>query len=142
MAKLCRTIVLGLLLAGVALPLTADSKVDHPAWVKKPDEQTLSLYYPVRAQFKNADGIAVIVCRVIQDGQLSGCRAVEESPVDHGFGDAALSLVSHFQLAGRTPSGKSTFGMKVKIPVRFSAKRPHKSPTPATPRSQVLSEMK
>jgi protein TonB len=142
-AKLCRTITLALLLAGVAFPLTADPKADSPAWVKKPDEQTLSRHYPVRAQFKNTPGMAMLECQVIADGLLSKCRIVAQTPVDYGFGEAAMSLVPHFQLAARTPSGKSTFGMKVKIPVRFHVSRPHKpEPPPAKQGPQVLSEMK
>jgi TonB family protein len=119
-------------LAGVAVPLSAGPNKDHPQWVKKPDEATLSQYYPVRAQFRNTDGRAVIECRVLADGKLSSCIVIEQTPADFGFGDAALSLAPHFQLSKYTPSGKLTAGIKIRIPLRFNAKAKPKPPEPAT----------
>jgi TonB family protein len=121
-------------LAGVAVPLSAGpkSKGDQPLWVKKPDEATLSQHYPVRAQFRNTDGRAVIECRVLADGNLSACVVIEQTPIDFGFGDAALSLARHFQLAKYTPAGKLTAGIKIRIPLRFNAKAKPKPPEPTT----------
>lgn len=111
--------MLAVTLAGIATPLLAASP-DSPGWIRKPDAYTLSRHYPVRAQFKSVDGKAVVECHIGKGGFLADCAVLEESPGDFGFGEAALNVAKTCQLAEKTPSGISTIGLKVRIPIRFA----------------------
>lgn len=110
---------LALTLAGFATPLLA-ANPDSPQWIRKPDAYNLSKHYPVKAQFKSVDGKAVVECHIGKGGFLTDCAVMEESPSNFGFGDAALNVAKTCQLAERTPSGISTIGLKVRIPIRFA----------------------
>lgn len=111
--------MLAVILAGSATPLLA-ANPDSPEWIRKPDAYTLSRHYPVRAQFKSMDGRAVVECHIGQGGFLADCKILEEDPSNFGFGEAALNVAKTCQLSERTPSGISTVGLKVRIPIRFA----------------------
>lgn len=63
--------------------------------------------------------VAVLNCLVKNDGHLTACTVQEESPSDLGVGQAALSMVSQFQVDLLGPDGKSRAGSYIQVPVRI-----------------------
>jgi TonB family protein len=49
-------------------------------------------FYPQRALERRLGGQALMECGFNADGEVQTCQVVEESPLDYGFGDAALSI--------------------------------------------------
>jgi protein TonB len=64
-------------------------------------------------------GEATLSCILNDDGQLTGCRVVSESPAGGGFGAAALSLAYRFRMSPLTAKGDSVGGAQVEIPIVF-----------------------
>jgi protein TonB len=121
-----RTIALAIALAGVAFPLAADptsNPLGRPEWVRKPEANSLSRYYPVKAQFKDADGRALVECRIGSGGILTSCVVVEETPAGFGFGEAALNATKDCLLSETTSTGQPALGLKVRVPFRFGISR-------------------
>jgi TonB family protein len=94
------------------------SLVTQPVWTQKPTVQHIRLYYPAEAAQARSSGGAVILCSVAADGRLQGCGVVEETGA--GFGQAALKMSAHFQMAGTSGDGKPTAGGQVRIPIHFA----------------------
>ena len=64
-------------------------------------------------------GEAPLSCILNDDGQLTGCRVVSESPAGAGFGAAALSLTHWFVMSPLTANGDSVGGAQVEVPIVF-----------------------
>ncbi|PZQ62592.1 MAG: hypothetical protein DI570_10130 [Phenylobacterium zucineum] len=69
-------------------PTEADGEAARKAHVSSPD---------------GAGGRAAMTCAVQDDGALSACKIIRETPVGLGYGDALLSMAPKFR---RTPPGK------------------------------------
>ncbi len=63
--------------------------------------------------------VALLNCLVKNDGHLTACSVQEESPGDLGVGQAALSMVSQYQVDLLGPDGKSRAGSYIQVPVRI-----------------------
>jgi TonB family protein len=64
-------------------------------------------------------GEATLSCILNDDGQLTGCRVVAESPAGGGFGPAALTLAYKFRMSPLTAKGDSVGGAQVEVPIVF-----------------------
>ena len=83
------------------------------------------LHLPTPAEIRAAAprgpgrGEATLSCTLNDDGLLTGCRVVSESPAGAGFGPAALSLAYKFRMSPLTANGDSVEGAQVEIPIVF-----------------------
>jgi TonB family protein len=95
------------------LPAFAQSQ-----WAREPSAADFAAKYPAAAKQAGVGGAAAIRCRAKSDGNLERCVLLTEVPEAQGFGAAALSLASSYQLAA-LPGGESVEGAVVTIPIRF-----------------------
>jgi TonB family protein len=86
-------------------------------WAQKPTGEDLARYYPERAARKELPGRATISCQVTDEGRLTGCTVVSESPPGEGFGEAALKASTSFRM--RVDTGTSPQARRVRIPINF-----------------------
>lgn len=100
-------------------PPPSGSVIARPDWVRKPNGDDLSRFYPDRAMRLEREGSATIQCVVEATGALTGCVIVAESPRDFGFGDAALKLSRLFKMRPVTQDGQPVGGARVRIPMVF-----------------------
>jgi hypothetical protein len=105
----------------VALPAPAPRRpvVVPPSWDHRPTPQDLLAAFPVDAIVNAVDGHAVIVCRVMADESVTGCKVVSEDPPGAGFGEAALTMQSSIRLHPQTVNGVATSDGSVSIPFSF-----------------------
>ena len=120
---------LGLALAGVIAMAGAtavwaanptSSPLEKPVWTEKPTMAQLVSLYPKAAEKAHVTGMAVIDCRVRQDGRLRACSIRKQDPAEYGFGQAALKLSALFRMEAKDGDGRSTAGGAVTIPIRFT----------------------
>lgn len=95
------------------------SIIRMPDWAGRPSGADVARLYPERAQRLEMEGRVVLLCNVEANGFLSGCRAIEETPPDFGFGEAALQMSALFRLKPMTRDGQPVAGGTVRIPLNF-----------------------
>ncbi len=71
-----------------------------------PTREELMAAWPKSAAARKLEGDALARCKVDLTGALSDCQVVVERPARAGFGDALLSLASHYRLAPAAESGR------------------------------------
>lgn len=103
-------------------PAAASSDaITAPEWVSRPSGDDMARLYPPFAAANGIDGAARLRCQVAENGFLTGCIVLEESPAGCGFGVATLGLAPRFRM--RPPmsrSGRPVVGATVIVPVRWS----------------------
>lgn len=78
-------VISGYTIEGAVHPLTPPP----PA----PGQPPLLRYYPERAQAEHVEGRAVLACTDVDaERHPTGCRVVDETPENYGFGETALTL--------------------------------------------------
>lgn len=75
------------------------------------------LTYPVRAVARDLAGDVVLSCAVLEDGLLDGCAVVSESPVDAGFGPAAVRSANGGRLSAMATEAYA--GHRISFSVKF-----------------------
>lgn len=95
----------GLLAMGASACALAAEKAD-PAWVTTPPKESWYSAWPAKARAAGVGGWAVMGCHLEDDGALSGCRAIHESPSGQGFGAALVSLAGQYR--HKAPTGKAS----------------------------------
>ena len=123
--RLRRLLGAALLLAvGLASP-TANARapqrlIKDPVWARAPDNEQFMSFYPPVARAQNRGGWAVVSCRALAKGGLTGCKVAIESPADLGFGAAARRMASQaFSLKPNAGGGEPVEGGYVHIPIVF-----------------------
>lgn len=72
-------------------------------------------------------GVAAIQCVLAEQGALTGCKVLSESPTGIGIGEQALKMASQFKM----PAGEP--GRVVTIPMRFLLAPGQQAPGMSTP---------
>lgn len=114
--------------------LAAAANSHPPDWIKAPDAETISDFYPTRANQMNVQGASTIKCIVRTDHRLHDCVIASESPAGYGFGEAAIRASSTFQLRPGTVNGVEQSEGEVTVPLRWAIDKhtdgwkPHWSP--------------
>jgi len=116
-------IMSGLALAAPALaamrqPAPA-AQITNPDWLRKPSPDDISRYYPKRAQEDDVGGRVRVQCRLANDGVLSDCVALSETPAGYGFGEAGVNVATRFQMRPGTRDGQPIAGQII-VPIVFS----------------------
>ncbi len=104
------------LTAGAAGAARADDGVIRdPQWRYWPSQDDLNRDFPQKANEKNIPGHVRVRCVGGPDGHLQNCVVLEETPVDFGFGEAALKSAAQPVLAPKTSDGRPTAGATVEF---------------------------
>lgn len=93
---------------------TRPTTITDPGWVRRPKP----LLPEAAAERGMTTGSTDLSCTAQQDGWLSGCRVVGESPVGLGYGAAALEAAAQARLSPRTIDN-SAAGATVLFSVSF-----------------------
>jgi TonB family protein len=100
---------------------------DHPAigrpwWRHAPRSLDVASSFPAQATAAHVnEGRVTIACDVAAEGKLDHCGIEKEQPAGLGFGAAALSLSSQFQMSLWTDEGQPTVGGRINVPIRYLA---------------------
>ncbi len=116
---LCSAVLATLLLGGSQVAAQSLSK-KGPHWTHKPTGEDMAHFYPGRGQDAATPGRAIIDCDVTPKGLLDHCRVVEEWPVHHGFGDAALNLSRIFWMDPKTLDTSDPSQNRVVMPIVYN----------------------
>lgn len=103
----------------VALPVAADSVVEHPDWVQRPSGYDLAHWYPAAARNALIEGRAIIQCKVTLDERVEDCLVESESPEGMGFGPATVGIASGFRLRPTRVDGVPVDEAIVRIPISW-----------------------
>lgn len=90
-----------------------------PDWMRMPTGDQVGNILPKAALRKNVQGEAQIRCTVKDDGGVTGCKAISETPQGYGFGDAAVTGSKYFQMRGTKYGGPSVGGATVTFTILF-----------------------
>lgn len=113
-------VLLAMLMLQAAAPARPPaSDQDLPKWARTPSAEEMARAYPAEASKANLAGSGVIECTVDTGGELKDCVIVGETPPGQGFGPAALSIADRFVLPTKAPSGATTVGRTVRVPIRW-----------------------
>jgi len=110
----------------IALALAAETEAAAPppkpkievVWTRVPSWRDVVDAYPDRAWSRRASGNAVLNCQVTAKGRLTDCLPKSENPSGYGFGSAALSLASKFEVAP-AHEGDIIGGGRIDVPIEF-----------------------
>ncbi len=105
-------------------PVVAPGVIDYRPHIllRAPSGEDMARYYPDRAQRMEVGGTAKMSCAVGERGGLENCQVLSESPLEYGFGDAALKVSRLFRYSPQSIDGTLT-DEPVVIPFSFAVPR-------------------
>ena len=106
-------------LAVGAVAIAAARETIKPIWLQQPTLKDIMRAYPVDEHNAGAEGMAVIGCRVADDGTLTACAVEAQTPTWRHFGAAGLRLAPDFRMEAKDQDGWPTAGAEVRIPIQF-----------------------
>ncbi len=86
-------------------------------WLRKPTGSDIAAVYPQRAIDETLSGRILIECQVTAQGRMSACIVLNETPVNYGFGDAALKLSRGFVLDPKAAYDSPLEGGVIALPI-------------------------
>ncbi|PXA84144.1 hypothetical protein DMC25_17100 [Caulobacter sp. D4A] len=102
------------------LPKPGPGVVDYRPLIRSGmDADSAARYYPDRAQRMEVGGKAELSCARIVKGRVEDCTLLSESPLEYGFGEAALKMSRLFRFSPETIDG-APVDEPILIPVNFS----------------------
>jgi TonB family protein len=88
-----------------------------PQLLTRPDADALADAFPLVALARGIGGRAVLECQVAANG-VSACRAVEDTPSDMGFGQAAETIAQGWRFQPRMNDARPTLSV-ARVPIEF-----------------------
>jgi TonB family protein len=104
----------------LGMPLTSRVYTSLP-WRRAPTYAEVLAAYPEKARTAKIGGAVVLDCKIKDDGGLSGCRTLNETPRGQGFAKAAKSLADRFETPVTTGEGESIAGSRAHLKITFAA---------------------
>jgi TonB family protein len=90
-----------------------------PNWLRQPTNAEVEAVKPTAAIKEGLDGRVVLKCLVTVQGALTNCSVDHENPPGKGFGAAALTLTTSFQMRPAMKAGKPVEAW-VMVPINMS----------------------
>ena len=95
------------------------SVITNPDWVQRPNGADLARFYPDRALEREITGSATIQCTVRENGSLTDCSVLDESPSGAGFGRATIQAATRYRMRPQTRDGAPVGGARVNVTIRW-----------------------
>ncbi|HEY1225593.1 MAG TPA: energy transducer TonB [Brevundimonas sp.] len=114
MARALSVLLALTLLSGCAAPT---ARWNPETWSRNITPADVKANYPPAAFAQGVGGVAVVRCRVTDDGAFKDCVVVEETPAGFGFGEAALRMTPVMGLRTDYPGFRP--GALMRFPVTF-----------------------
>jgi len=101
-------------------PLEPIHLIVNPDYLTRPNPAEILRAHPELA--KGPPGRVSVECIVTVDGRLDACSVIEETPAGHGYGRAALDIVSHYKMKPQTLDGEPRGGVRMRMGFSFGAR--------------------
>jgi protein TonB len=88
-------------------------------WVRMPTREEMKPFWPPAAVAAKLSGKAILECVVPRIGPPTSCRALAETPVGSGFGQAAVTMSPIFRIVPVTRE-RRVEDMPIIVPVSFT----------------------
>ena len=95
------------------------SVITSPDWVQRPSGADMARFYPQRALEREQTGSATIQCVVRENGSLTSCSVLNDTPSGAGFGQATIRAATRFRMRPQTVDGAPVGGARVNITLRW-----------------------
>jgi TonB family protein len=120
--RLGKTVVALVLLVASACVSSQGDTPDNPIRIVRPTREEIMREYPPDALAQRITGRATVECEVTANGMLDQCLVMDEEPIGHGFGDAAIRVAfEHY--ARPDAEGRYRVGRRVRVPIDFTLPR-------------------
>ncbi len=96
----------------------APARAGAVSWAQRPSQSRISELYPDRAQRAGVGGRVQLEC-IVQPSLRVSCNVASETPVDMGFGRAALSAASSWRAQPTLTDGASAVGAQTRLVLNF-----------------------